>query len=1217
MRSIFIALAAALVSWSAHAVRISPEAALERATQSNGPSKARSVKTGNLRLVDTHNQNIYVFTSDNSGYIIAPADDRVRPVLGYADSGSIDPNNMPPALQWWLGQYDEQIAAGLVEVVVEPVGAKAIVADTETKSAITDNYAKWQPISPLVKTQWNQSAPYNDMCPLDPTQSNRRSVTGCVATAMAQVVYYNKYFKGAGTVSYQPFGSAYQTLSYDYSTANIDFGAMKTTYTSSESGTAAANAVANLMLACGVSVNMGYHASASGAVTREVANALINNFGYSAVGTQFISRSSMSTDQFESTIYNELANGRPMCYSGNTGTGGHCFVCDGYLSDGLFHFNWGWGGTSDGYYAINALNPGEQGIGSSEGGYNFLQGIVTAAIPGSLNVVEDCYRASMEATSDNKVKMTTYCGSQHNGETVYTGFLFRGPYNLDQSWGYTTSSAGSALYWTPTTFTTTYWPAGEYKIYAAYRYSTSEPWQIAEPMAGKSNYVKMVVNDDYTNVISSDNIKETRISDVSPTTFYAEKSTTISFTASNTGNVEINETYGIALTDESGTMTRYNVNGSKVSSTYAYFSYDAAIPVDQSRRIGVTLPAKALSPGKYKMQFMGSNYIPLSPDVVELEVLAGVPSGEVSLPGNWIVYNESEIKSTWINGEEWAHPRVYSINASASSEYTSFHIKFYDANTDNVRATWTSQYAYGLRAANTLYNIAAIGSFNVNLPVGLYDVQYFIAGTASSYNYNAYPASQRVRISVCEKWNDYTVGPNPSGTGAMIIGAPTGDVVIPESMNLSNGTMIVTELGEGLYRYNKDLTSLQIPASVTKIGAMALEGCTSLKYVVMNGETSPVSFIQAVAPNANPNCAWYAPNGKYDAYAESFAGHLLYEKPSAMNDSEIRIDVGETVATDVTFDTPGHYNFTVTSSKATVAYGDNMLNVTGTTAGNAVLTVATPQPFAATATLNVSVITPEIRTLSSLKHLWQNRTSDVLLPTGRKGELRGQRKYVLTPELHVYSHQPNNTIVNEHEYIDGRFYGFKLTGLDEDFNVANTFTANGRLVAKDGAIALQVSDVVPGSTPAEKFATHFPKGTFSPAMCAEWIHTPLKLWCVNYDAATQSLTGFGKTNAQQRAIAADGSAIPVKNINNIILPATSDMYNPEGYIDTDADGSYYFVPVGGFDSPSTGVEDIVSDDNSVANTYFTANGIQINGNPSQPGVYIRLSNGQATKVLIK
>ena len=344
----------AAIALSAAAATLTPEQALERAMSCahKAAGTGEQLKlTYTVNIADTKTPAVYVFSRDNR-YMILSADDIAEPVLGYADR-SFDPNNIPPSMQWWLDEYAREIeAAGS--------GASYAPAATSDRAAI----------APMLTTQWDQIEPYNNMCP---EFSGRRSMTGCLATAMAQVLkYHNWPERGTGSHSYR---LGLKQISFNYGETVFDWTNMLDKYTSAATDVEK-DAVATLMFACGVSVDMKYDPDASGASDVFVPNALISYFNYDK-GMRCLPRDCYTLSQWEEIIYNNLVEYGPVLYSGHTSVGaGHAFVCDGYSKDGYFHFNWGWDGMSDGYYRLTALNPGQQGSGGSLSGYNFNQTII-------------------------------------------------------------------------------------------------------------------------------------------------------------------------------------------------------------------------------------------------------------------------------------------------------------------------------------------------------------------------------------------------------------------------------------------------------------------------------------------------------------------------------------------------------------------------------------------------------------------------------------------------------------------------------------------------------------------------------------------------------------------------------------------------------------------------------------------------------------------------
>jgi hypothetical protein len=309
---------------------------------------------------------LYVFSiSEAGGFVIVSNDDRTLHILGFSDTGVLDLDNMPDEKRAWLQGYADEIAwLKQHDDSSVPVGT---IVNTRAGSHEKES------IAPLLTTTWAQRAPYNDLCPEYAT--GKRAVTGCVATAMAQVMNYHKWPVTATEAipSYQDGYGAYQTA---LEATTFDWGNMLDSYGSGET-TEQNTAVATLMQYCGYSVEMNYGPT-SGTNMFKVAPALKTYFDYNET-TTYLSRSFYTNDRWEDIIYHELASHRPVLYGGQSTGGGHAFVCDGYQCEygtDFFHINWGWGGKSDEYYVLSVLDPySGQGTGgsSSNGGFYFGQ----------------------------------------------------------------------------------------------------------------------------------------------------------------------------------------------------------------------------------------------------------------------------------------------------------------------------------------------------------------------------------------------------------------------------------------------------------------------------------------------------------------------------------------------------------------------------------------------------------------------------------------------------------------------------------------------------------------------------------------------------------------------------------------------------------------------------------------------------------------------------
>lgn len=323
----------------------------------------------------------YVFNNQiGEGFVLVSADDIAHPILGYSDKGSFRTDvQLPVNVRGWFKGISKEISSA-VELGVQ----QSEEVREEWNSLLEGTpYPKrsTRAVSALLSTTWDQGKPYNNLCPADSNTDSYyggRTVTGCVATAMAQVMkYWNYPAQGNGSHSYTH--STYGTQSANFGTTTYAWTNMPnnlTTYSSSAQKTA----VATLMYHCGVAVDMQYDIAENGGSgaytvvnygnTPCAKNALVTYFKYKNT-IQGLFRQSYSDTNWKNLLKADLDAGRPIMYSGASDEGGHSFVCDGYNNNDQFHFNWGWSGSYDGFFSLNAMTPGSGGIGG--GGYDFSE----------------------------------------------------------------------------------------------------------------------------------------------------------------------------------------------------------------------------------------------------------------------------------------------------------------------------------------------------------------------------------------------------------------------------------------------------------------------------------------------------------------------------------------------------------------------------------------------------------------------------------------------------------------------------------------------------------------------------------------------------------------------------------------------------------------------------------------------------------------------------
>ena len=345
MKKLTLLLIGLLISLGSFAGDVTEAEALQKAQQF---MQGKQFKHKNLRRAPSKNvesKAYYVFNVENNGgFVIVAGDDRMTEILGYSDTGNVNLDSIPEQMKWLLDGY-------------QTIYRKLSTSTDNTPKARRTTRTN---IEPLLTTTWGQENPYNEMCPMYGTN---RSITGCVATAMAQVINYCRWPEGQ-TASVP----AYTTETYHLSVPALEPTQFNWEYMGIKQ-------VARLMRYCGQSVKMDYGLAESGAALSLVPDALINVFGYSESARCVSCSSEYSDDEWESLLYEEIAAKRAVILAGFGYAGGHAFIAHGY-KDGLFRINWGWYGQQDGYFALTNL-------ASAGGDYSLYQNAVIGIQPPS------------------------------------------------------------------------------------------------------------------------------------------------------------------------------------------------------------------------------------------------------------------------------------------------------------------------------------------------------------------------------------------------------------------------------------------------------------------------------------------------------------------------------------------------------------------------------------------------------------------------------------------------------------------------------------------------------------------------------------------------------------------------------------------------------------------------------------------------------------------
>jgi len=409
MKRIVLSVLALLMTCVVMARELGPDEALSRvlAVMQSGKNmrncRAAKTRMNGVQLRTTLSDNaqhklVYVYNLPQGGFMLASGDTRANAILGYAEDADYDAMQKNPAFMSWMKQCREVLAW--------------LAQQPETEVAESTEVKLTSSVAPLLDDiKWNQGAPYNNLCPIRKNSEGKigHAATGCVATAMAQVMCYHQWPNvgmGQHTNRYD------STQVVDFTKSVYDWSLIKHQYAANETG-AAADAVARLMYDAGCALDMQYGYGASYSYAPLVVSALTQHFGYNKAMT-LECRDLYTSEEWNELLRSELDARRPLIFSAAASDGnGHEFVIDGYDTNGLFHVNWGWGGSSNNYFDINYLQPGYQGIGGGTAGYTIAQDAI-------VGVEKDENGSTVQAT--NLVVISPLQYSQKDDEI---SFVFR------------------------------------------------------------------------------------------------------------------------------------------------------------------------------------------------------------------------------------------------------------------------------------------------------------------------------------------------------------------------------------------------------------------------------------------------------------------------------------------------------------------------------------------------------------------------------------------------------------------------------------------------------------------------------------------------------------------------------------------------------------------------------------------------------------------------
>ena len=371
-----------LVSCAVYATGIDRQQAAELARDfmsksfSKTSAARRAAQTVPLHAVETGQSLVYAFNIEGGGYVVVAGDDCAPAILGFSETSEIDPQDIPEGMKYLFEQYQEEMQF----MILNGLRRTGEIANLGDK------------VNPLMASKWGQGPPYNYMCPKyrnKNSNSLRSSLVGCVAVAMAQIMYYHQYPAEITEIpgAYYNYKLKVETPKPSVSDKKLEWDNMLPTYgtRTDVSGTQEQqDAVAKLMRLVGQSVSMTYSPQNSAAYECAVYSSLINFFNYDAQTVKFIQRFDYSYDEWLKMIYNEVANEkRPVYYYGKSSSSGHAFVVDGYKEEDFFYINWGWYGNQDEAFRLQLCDVQKkyEGGGTGAQGYACAQGAIIGIKP--------------------------------------------------------------------------------------------------------------------------------------------------------------------------------------------------------------------------------------------------------------------------------------------------------------------------------------------------------------------------------------------------------------------------------------------------------------------------------------------------------------------------------------------------------------------------------------------------------------------------------------------------------------------------------------------------------------------------------------------------------------------------------------------------------------------------------------------------------------------
>ncbi|MFZ4707881.1 MAG: C10 family peptidase [Bacteroidales bacterium] len=837
----------------------------------------------------------YIFNvNESDGFVIVTADDDVIPILGYSLSGSYNEGNQPPALKKLLENYKEQIQY----VILNDLKADAEIEgkwNRLEKGELLNPNKEVKSVNPLLTTTWNQSPYYNALCPFD-YNSSQWTLTGCVATAMAQIMkYWNYPTTGTGIHEYDD--PVYGTQTANFAATNYNWSAMPNNVTSAN------DAVATLMYHCGGSVEMRYGVNVSLAYLIDnngqspfcAENALKTYFGYNPSMIQGLLRSDYSNTDWINLLKNDLNNGQPILYAGfSSQSGGHAFVCDGYDNNDFFHLNWGWGGVfQDDFWSLDALNPAGHDYSSGQQALIGIQPVsggqtsnidMNSSITISPNPIDFFSSFTVNADVYNAGNINfngDFCAALFNEEGLfidYVEILTTGSNPLPPGYHYTggLTFSNAGLVTVPGNF-----------IVGIYYRDTNGEWQLA----GNTSFYNPVS----TSITSPYNPLE-QYSDIvaTPTDFIQGQSATVSVNLYNTNTYTYFGQYQAALVDIYGNFVQTIGILNETNGLPAGYTY--------TEPLSFTTSAITAEPGTYILAILekenGSEY--------------------------WYFVGGSYfLTPVYINvGTAPLSPDSYEPNNTTASPYT-------------LPLTFSGNTATKTTAGSNIHTSDDVDYYEINLDTGYdYDITARIHDSYNSGNGQNYTCDVLFAYYQNDIWSDYY------------------DDVMPSNIEVLNGGTIMFFVapyfaGEmGTYLLDMTITrTLLLPDPAGAINGLS-QVCQSQSNVNYSVQTIPnaTSYVWTLPSGATGSSSTNNIMVSYGANAVSgnisVMGHNTTGNGTS---SSLYITVNQTPATP----TISLSGYVLTSSSPT---GNQWYNASGAISG------ATSQQYTVTTTGDYHVV---------------------------------------------------------------------------------------------------------------------------------------------------------------------------------------------------------------------------------------------------------------------